>query len=72
MRALLLAIPLVLFSSIAFADAIPGDDECPPFQHWSGGHDGQCTCAVSPGRTADGSLVLFGLAAVVALGRRRR
>lgn len=73
MRPLCLSLLLCLgVAAPAAADAIPGDDECGPGQHWEGGHDGECSCAASPGRGSSGGplALLFGVACV-AVSRRR-
>lgn len=74
MRATLLALALLLGAATAHADAIPGDDECPPLQRWQGGHDGECGCAVDPTRDSSPTalwLAPFALIALRAAPRRR-
>ena len=74
MRALLVAAVLSLASTthVALADALPGDDECGPGQHWEGGHDGECSCAVgTPGPDGEGGLALW-LAGIGLVAFRRR
>ena len=57
------------------ADVI-SDDQCKPWEHWEGAHDGRCACACSvvgePG-TSDG--LALGLSAGfigIVIARRRR
>ncbi len=72
--ALALAVSL---TSIAHADAIPGDDACHRWEHWEGAHSGRCAfgtrCSVSPalGTGQDATLALVATGALAITIRRR-
>ena len=71
---LALTLLLLLAPTLAFADAIPGDDECGFNQHWEGHHDGECVsnCGVSAGESAAWPAAALALAGLALVRRRWR